>query len=463
MLFLYTTLIAYVLQIALLLYVNATQQSSKIPRLLIISLDGFGHNYLHEHNLPTLNRFRNEGVQAKHGMQPTFPTMTFPNHISIATGMYQEDHGVVYNIFYDRLLNITIGMNDRDNRQWSNPKVEPLWITATKQKVKCAVLFWPACQNKFNGIRPLIYSWSYADDIPFREKIDNAISYFRELSIQLVMLYHFEPDKQGHTYGPDSPKVRDTLIRLDGDIEYLLYKVKCELNDDLNIIILSDHGMTKVKRVIRPFVDKYLNKKSVETSILSGALFNVMPRTGLTEAVYNSLRNIPNVTVFKRNEIPERYRYSKPEHRLGEITVLPNSEGLILSSATKIKSYNKKGNHGWDNTLASMQAIFMARGPSFSINVSIHSLHSVDIYHIACYILKLHPNPHATAGSIVHLIDIFRPNENTTTLSTLTSASDTIVRLTTMIKNNCYFHSTHLSKVLLILIVLSFPISRIFE
>ncbi|CAF3854318.1 unnamed protein product, partial [Rotaria sp. Silwood1] len=326
----------------------------------------FRHNYLHEHNLPTLNRFRNEGVQAKHGMQPTFPTMTFPNHISIATGMYQEDHGVVYNIFYDRLLNITIGMNDRDNRQWSNPKVEPLWITATKQKVKCAVLFWPACQNKFNGIRPLIYSWSYTDDIPFREKIDNAISYFRELSIQLVMLYHFEPDKQGHTYGPDSPKVRDTLIRLDGDIEYLLYKVKCELNDDLNIIILSDHGMTKVKRVIRPFVDKYLNKKSVETSILSGALFNVMPRTGLTEAVYNSLRNIPNVTVFKRNEIPERFRYSKPEHRLGEITVLPNSEGLILSSATKIKSYNKKGNHGWDNTLASMQAIFMARGPSFS-------------------------------------------------------------------------------------------------
>ncbi|CAF4842347.1 unnamed protein product [Rotaria sp. Silwood1] len=366
MLFLYTTLIAYVLQIALLLYVNATQQSSKIPRLLIISLDGFGHNYLHEHNLPTLNRFRNEGVQAKHGMQPTFPTMTFPNHISIATGMYQEDHGVVYNIFYDRLLNITIGMNDRDNRQWSNPKVEPLWITATKQKVKSAVLFWPACQNKFNGIRPLIYSWSYTDDIPFREKIDNAISYFRELPIQLVMLYHFEPDKQGHTYGPDSPKVHDTLIRLDGDIEYLLYKVKCELNDDLNIIILSDHGMTKVKRVIRPFVDKYLNKKSVETSILSGALFNVMPRTGLTEAVYNSLRNIPNVTVFKRNEIPERYRYSKPEHRLGEITVLPNSEGLILSSATKIKSYNKKGNHGWDNTLASMQAIFMARGPSFS-------------------------------------------------------------------------------------------------
>ncbi|CAF2632600.1 unnamed protein product [Rotaria sp. Silwood2] len=422
--------------------------------LKITNFEGFRHNYLHEHKLPTLNQFRNEGVQAKHGMRPTFPTMTFPNHISLATGMHQEEHGIVHNTFFDRLLNITIGMNHRDNRQWSDPKVEPLWITATKQNVKCAVLFWPACHNEFYGIRPLIYSWLYTDDISFREKIDNAISYFRELPIQLVMLYHFEPDKQGHTYGPDSLKVRNTLIRLDGDIGYLLDKVKRELNDNLNIIILSDHGMTKVKGVIRPFVDKYLNKNSVEASILSGALFNVMPKSGLE--VYNSLRNIPNVTVYKRHEVPGRFHYSKPEHRLGKITVLPNVEGLILSQATKNTSYEKKGNHGWDNTLASMQAIFMARGPSFNINVSIRSLHSVDIYHVACHILKLHPNPHATAGSIVHLIDIFRPTENATTLSTLTSTSETIVRLTTTINNGCYFYSIQLSTVLFVLVLFSF-------
>ncbi|CAF1083781.1 unnamed protein product [Rotaria sordida] len=216
-----------------------------MPRLLIISLDGFRHDYLNEHILPTLNRFRNEGVQATHGMRPTFTTMTFPNHISIATGMYQEDHGVIHNSFYDRLLNKTIGMSSRDDGQWSDPKVEPLWITATKQKVKSAVLFWPACHNEFFGIRPVIYSWLYTDNIPFREKIDNAIGYFRELSVQLVMLYHFEPDKQGHTYGPHSSEVRDVLFRLDSDIEYLLTKVKNELNDDLNIIILSDHVCKK--------------------------------------------------------------------------------------------------------------------------------------------------------------------------------------------------------------------------
>ncbi|CAF4039061.1 unnamed protein product, partial [Rotaria sordida] len=425
----------------LFIYTDATKQSSKKQRLLIISLDGFRHDYLSEHYLPTLNRFRNEGVRATHGMQPTYPTLTYPNHISIATGMYPEEHGIVHNSFYDRLLKLTIGMNNRDDGQWSDPKVEPIWITATKQKIKSAVLFWPACHNEFDGVRPLIYSWLYTDDIPFREKIDNAINYFRELPIQLVMLYHFEPDKQGHTYGPDSPKIYDTLLRLDFDIEYLLNKTKKELNDDLNIIILSDHGMGNVTGVIRPFFEKYLSPTAVETNLLSGALFNVMPKHGLTKKVYNKLINIPNVTVYRRNEIPERFHYSKPKHRLGEITVFPNFEGQILSRTTKEQIYNKKGNHGWDNTLATMQAIFMARGPSFNKNVSIHSLNNVDIYHIACHILKLNPNPHATAGSIVDLTSIFRTIETmTTSSSTFTSISSTITTFTTTMNNaNCLY------------------------
>ncbi|CAF4157282.1 unnamed protein product [Rotaria sp. Silwood2] len=411
--------------------------------LKITYFQGFRHDYLREHYLPTLNRFRNEGVRAAHGMQPVFTTLTYPNHISIATGMYPEEHGIVHNSFYDRLLKLTIGLDNRDDGQWSDPKVEPIWITATKQKVKSAVLFWPACHNEFYGVRPLIYSWLYTDNVSFREKIDNAIGYFRELPVQFVI----EPDKQGHTYGPDSPEVHNTLLRLDFDIEYLLDKTKKELNDDLNIIILSDHvyfkGMTNVTGVIRPFFEKYLSPTSVETNLLSGALFNVMPKRGLTRKVYNNLSNLPNVTVYRRDELPERFHYSKLEHRLGEITVLPNSEGQIISRATTKKVYNKKGNHGWDNTLATMQAIFMARGPSFNKNVSIDSLNNVDIYHIACHILKLNPNPHATAGSIVYLTSIFRTIENMTASSTSTSISSTIATFTTTMNDASCLYSIY--------------------
>ncbi|CAF2876113.1 unnamed protein product [Rotaria sp. Silwood2] len=126
-------LIVYVFQIALFKYTDATKQSSESQRLLIISLDGFRHDYLHEHYLPALNPFHNDGVRATHGMRPSLTTLTYPNHISIATRMYPEEHGIVHNSLYDRLLKLTIGMNNRDDGQWSDPKVEPIWITATKQ------------------------------------------------------------------------------------------------------------------------------------------------------------------------------------------------------------------------------------------------------------------------------------------------------------------------------------------
>ena len=75
------------------------------------------------------------------------------------------------------------------------------------------------------------------------------------------------------------------------------------------------------------------------------------------------------------------------------------------------------GNHGWDNTLPSMQAIFMARGPLFNEQVQIESLNNVDIYHIACRILDLKPNPYATAGSLANLSRIFRVTDGTSTPS----------------------------------------------
>ncbi|CAF1300421.1 unnamed protein product [Rotaria sp. Silwood1] len=299
-------------------------------------------------------------------------------------------------------------LESRDIGQWSDPKVEPLWITATKQGIKSAVLFWPACHNEFHGIRPLVYSWSYTNTISFREKINNALWYFRELPIQLVLLYHEsvkdssfivtqsiffvtsrELDKQGHAWGPDSMEVRKT-------------------------------GMSNIKKIIRPFFEKYINISMIEENIIFGGQFSVTPREGYTQQVIDGLRRIPNVTVYKRHELPKRFHYSKPNHRLGEIFVIPN-EGVMILNATTNTFYSKKGHHGWDNILPSMQAIFLARGPSFNKNIQIRSVNMVDIYHIACHILKLVPNPYADAGSLKHLTHIFRstiPNNKCSSLFT---------------------------------------------
>ncbi|CAF0874983.1 unnamed protein product [Rotaria sordida] len=405
-------LLAIIIHIIPITYCFETISSAiSHPRLLIVSLDGFRHDYLNTYSFQTLNRIQNQGIKTTNGMQPTFVTMTFPNHISIATGMYQEDHGIIHNRFFDTKLQKLVTFDTQDEGQWSDPRVEPIWITATKQNKKSAVIYWPASHNAFNGVRPFFYTTSYSDTISIREKIDSAISYFRKNRIQLAMLYHFEPDKQGHTYGPDSNETRDALFRLDNDMNYLLNKVKTELNDDLNIIILSDHGMTNIVRVIQPFREGYINRSAVEDNILDGPIFSLTPRSGEFEQVFNGLRDIPGVTVYKRDEFPEEYHYAKAIYRLGEIIVVPDNEGLYFSqSMMKIPAL--KGNHGYDNKLPSMQAIFMAQGPDFNQHIEIHSLKNVDIYHIACKILHLKSNPYATAGSLDNLTDIFRLRTN---------------------------------------------------
>ncbi|UJR26834.1 hypothetical protein I4U23_008147 [Adineta vaga] len=389
---------SWLLVIVSLFYIEITLSTAK-PRLLIISLDGFRHDYLTQYSFSTLNRIQNQGIRTTHGMQPTFVTMTFPNHISIATGMYEEDHGIIHNRFFDTKLQKLITFGTGDEGQWSDPKVEPLWITATKQNKKAAVIYWPACHNEFHGIRPLAYTKVYSDAVPFREKINEAITYFHNSSFDLAMIYHYEPDRQGHVYGPDSKETFEALVRLDADLDYLLTKVKNELNDDLNIIILSDHGMSNTTRIIQPFLDGYVNREEVEEQILDGPILVLTPRPGFFDQVFNGLHRISNVTVYKREEFPERYHYAKIKHRLGDIIVVPNDTNTVFSrSLTSIVP--TKGNHGYDNTLSSMQAIFMAIGPDFQQHITIRSLKNGDIYQIACHILNLTPNPYATAGSL---------------------------------------------------------------
>ncbi|CAF1123267.1 unnamed protein product [Didymodactylos carnosus] len=364
----------------------------------------FRHDYLANYSFPIVDQFRRDGGVASNGMKATFTTMTFPNHISIATGMYQDNHGVVHNTFYDRSLNKTFGMSIRDDTHW-NYTVEPIWITATKQGVKSAVLFWPAADSKFNGTLPLIYSWVYSDNIQFRDKINNALSYFREIPmLDLVMLYHPEPDKQGHTYGTDSKEVQDALTRLDGDLQYLLDKVKEDLNDDLNIILLSDHGMVNVKKVIRPFFEKYIDRSMIDSQFLTGGVFNVNPK--------------------------------------------PNRD-------TQNSSYPNRGAHGWDNEFPSMKAIFMAKGPYFKKGFTLETLNNVDIYQMACEILNLIPNKYATDGSLDNITNIFNVSGITTTTPTTTPTTTTITTIT----NNGI--STHFSFRNLFLLMVLFYICRL--
>jgi len=121
-----------------------------INPVVLISLDGFRYDYIEKYQPPNLLALINTGVRAER-MVPVYPSKTFPNHISIATGMYPSKHGIVHNEFYDRKLNDVYAMG----KAFKQPKWmqgTPIWIHAERNGITSASYFWPESDSTLEGI-----------------------------------------------------------------------------------------------------------------------------------------------------------------------------------------------------------------------------------------------------------------------------------------------------------------------
>lgn len=99
---------------------------STYPLLIIISFDGFRYDYLNKTDAPNLAKLASDGVRAP-WIEPRFITKTFPNHFSIATGLYEESHGIVGNNFFDPVLNDTFRLGRNESEWWDTGAI-PLWV-----------------------------------------------------------------------------------------------------------------------------------------------------------------------------------------------------------------------------------------------------------------------------------------------------------------------------------------------
>jgi hypothetical protein len=125
--------------------------------LLVISMDGFRADYLRSHAqyMPSINAFFRDGVKSK-GIRPSFPSLTFPNHYTIATGLYPSAHGIVANSFINpnTAQRFSMGSGSLEPHWWGG---EPLWVTARKAGLNAYVYFWPGSEVELHGYRPTQY------------------------------------------------------------------------------------------------------------------------------------------------------------------------------------------------------------------------------------------------------------------------------------------------------------------
>ncbi|XP_022049896.2 ectonucleotide pyrophosphatase/phosphodiesterase family member 7 [Acanthochromis polyacanthus] len=370
-------------------------------KLLLISFDGFRWDYDQDVETPHLDRMVVDGVKAKY-ITPPMLTMTSPSHFTTITGRWVEDHEVVHNMMFNATTNLKVPHKQTLTRsEWWDNGVLPLWITAQNQGLKTASFFYPGGGANYSGqalTRAVVEEVGHPDDneTEWRQNIDTVLNWFTEEDFDFVTLYYGEPDNVGHAKGPDHPRRKEIIRQIDRTIGYLREAIgRLGLNDSLNVIITSDHGMTTVKK--RPQVDeiilnKYLNLIQLNSfEILDYGGFGILtPRPGQEQKVFDALSNAPNLTVYKKNEMPESFHMAK-SMRLPPIVVVADL-GFNLNSRFIV--YVNKGDHGYHNGEMDMKTIFRAFGPSFKRNFLTEPFDSIHIYPLMCHLLEIEPAPH---------------------------------------------------------------------
>src|ERR1700760_211553 len=196
---------------------NRPEQSAK-HYVVLVSIDGFRYDYAKLYGAPHLNTIAKEGASAPDGMIPSYPSVTFPNHYTLVTGLYPEHHGIVAMSFYDEQRKERYAYNDpKTNSDGSWYGGTPLWVLAEQQGMRSACLFWPGSEAEIQGKRPSYYL-RFNDKFDDEKRVDQVVAWLKlppELRPHFITLYYSNVDHAGHNYGPDSEEVRAAVYHVD--------------------------------------------------------------------------------------------------------------------------------------------------------------------------------------------------------------------------------------------------------
>ena len=376
----------------LIVTLNAQPQ----PYVILISFDGFRWDYVNRGITPNLDFIKENGVSAS-SLRPCFPSKTFPNHLSIITGMYPEHHGIISNNFKDYFNGDFFSMGDTGavrNAYWY--KGEAFWETAERQGITAASYFWPGSEITLQ-YRHSTYFKYYEHTKPYKERINEVIEWLQlsyEKRPHFITSYFDATDGAGHNFGPGSNGVNRAIAQLDSILGYFFQKLK-EINlfDSTNIIVVSDHGMAEISPEKTVNIEKILEGYKYESGD-NGPFMLIEPADNNLEYVYKKLKENENhYKVYKREDVPEFYHYSDSPLISKIVIVADNGWGVETNkSLENLNKYGTKGNHGYDNYWIDMHGIFYAVGPAFKKNYRVGTVQNIDIYPMLCKIFNLVPN-----------------------------------------------------------------------
>ena len=377
-------------------------------QVLLISIDGFMNEYIDRNETPNFDRFIEQGVQAEY-LIPVFPTKTFPTHWSIATGLYVENHGIISNSFYDYELEERFSYgppadSPNDERWWGG---EPIWITAENQGKTAATFFWPGSEASINGVQSTRWI-DYDGSVPNVERIDSVMAWLDpsgDVRADFATLYFSFVDSRGHSYGPNSPEVDEAVQEMDELLGYILDETdQIGLSDNLNMVLVSDHGMAELSDDKVIFLNEIINLEDVDMVDWSPVAM-IKPDEDKTIEIYEALKaNEEHYRVYLREDLPERFHFSD-HYRIPEIIMIADVGYTITTRPFFEERGVIAGNHGFDNMAPEMHTFFAAKGPVFKQGEVVPPFESVHIYELLTNILNLEPAPNdGNADELLHLL-----------------------------------------------------------
>jgi predicted AlkP superfamily pyrophosphatase or phosphodiesterase len=382
---------------------HAREQAPPAP-LILVSIDGFRADYLDRGVTPTLSRLAAEGARAS--MRPSFPSKTFPNHYTIVTGLRPDHHGLINNVMEDaERPGVTFTLANRDVARdpiWWRDAV-PIWVSAERQGIRTAGMFWPGADFELHGVRPS--EWRPFDmAVPSEARVDTLLSWFDpgRTHPRFATLYFDIVDTAGHTYGPHATETNTAVAQADAAIARLVEGLAAR-GVEANLIILADHGMAEVSEDRIIDLDA-LAPPSIAYVVWDGPFAGVRALRGHEAALDAALiGRRAHDECWRRGELPAHLEYGT-HARTPDVICLADVGWLYRSA--RFEHSAARGNHGYDPQTPDMAALFIAHGPAFRTGVTLAPFDNVDVYPLMARMIGV--TPERNDGDIADLAPALR-------------------------------------------------------
>ncbi|MHC5309761.1 alkaline phosphatase family protein [Myroides sp. LJL116] len=368
---------------------NASEQVDK-PYVIMISIDGFRYDYIKKHDAKFLAQLAQKGVEAE-SLIPSFPSVTFPNHYTLVTGLYPANHGLTGNNIYDQSIDERYSL--RNGKQVRNPQWyggTPLWVLAEKAGLLSACYYWPGSEAAIQNTLPTYYyAYSEKSDIEDRiQAVEQWLSLPEQTRPHFITFYLPQVDHAGHGFGPDAKQTYEAVQYVDKALEQLVTRVN-KTGLPINFVIVSDHGMLDIdQETLLSFPIKADEEQL--TLVSNGTLMSVFVKNKQDiDLWYNKIQeglNKDHMTVYKNEDLPKHLNFGAGTDkfdRVGDIVLLAKAPYYFTNRAFP-------ASHGYDpKQIKEMDGIFIGQGPNFKENHKVESFKNVDVYPIVARILNL--------------------------------------------------------------------------